>query len=95
MPKMRAFLSENQPWQALLANENVDLRELRDGEPIQLNERLSVRPFLVTHRGEYSETVGFEIASSKNATSGASEETGSKKYGSLFVCFFFVWFGLV
>jgi pyrroloquinoline quinone biosynthesis protein B len=34
---------------------------LADGVPLRLNERITVTPFLVPHRDEYSETVGFTI----------------------------------
>lgn len=64
MPRMHQFLCANEPWAALVRNENVRINEMQSGVEIRLNDRLSVRPFLVTHRGEYSETVGFEIACS-------------------------------
>jgi pyrroloquinoline quinone biosynthesis protein B len=39
----------------------VALRDLENGETVQLNERLSVTPFLVPHRQEHSEVVGYQI----------------------------------
>jgi len=62
MPRMRAFLAGNGPWDQLVRLENIELRPLAAGEPVQLGERLAVTPFLVPHRDEYSETVGFRIA---------------------------------
>jgi pyrroloquinoline quinone biosynthesis protein B len=61
MPRMRAFLSAHGPWDQLVRLENIVLRELADGVTIRLNERVSVTPFRVPHRDEYSETVGFRI----------------------------------
>jgi len=62
MPRMRAFLSAHGPWDQLVRLENIVLRELADGVTIRLNERVSVTPFRVPHRDEYSETVGFRIS---------------------------------
>jgi len=61
MPRMAAFLRENGPWSQLVRYENIELRELRAGHPVPLDERLSVTPFLVPHRQEFSEVVGFRI----------------------------------
>jgi pyrroloquinoline quinone biosynthesis protein B len=61
MPRMRSFLSSHGPWDQLVRLGNIALRELEDGVPVRLNERLRVTPFVVPHRDEYSETVGFRI----------------------------------
>jgi pyrroloquinoline quinone biosynthesis protein B len=61
MPKMRAYLGENGPWDQLVRYENIELVELADRTAVQLNSRVSVTPFLVPHRQEYSEVVGFRI----------------------------------
>ena len=61
MPRMREFLSTNGPWDQLVRLENIELRPLADGEPVRLNERIAVTPFVVPHRDEYSETAGFRI----------------------------------
>lgn len=61
MPRMVAFLSTQGPWDQLVRLENIELRPLADGVPVRLNERITVTPFLVPHRDEYSETVGFRI----------------------------------
>jgi pyrroloquinoline quinone biosynthesis protein B len=61
MPRMSAFLASNGPWSQLVRYENIALRPLEDGAPVRLNERLTVTPFLVPHRQEYSEVVGFRI----------------------------------
>lgn len=61
MPRMRAFLESQGPWDQLVRFENIVLHDLVDGVAVQLNERLRVTPFLVPHRDEYSETVGFRV----------------------------------
>lgn len=61
MPRMADFLTRNAPWSQLVARKNVQLRPLAASQEIVLTPRLKVRPFLVPHRDEFSETVGFEI----------------------------------
>jgi pyrroloquinoline quinone biosynthesis protein B len=58
---MRDYLRGNGPWSQLVRYENIALEELRDGEPVRLNERLIVTPFAVPHRQEYAEVVGYRI----------------------------------
>lgn len=61
MPQMASFLSANGPWDQLVRYKNIDLKSLSADSTIQLNERLSLTPFLVPHRQEYSEVVGYNI----------------------------------
>jgi len=61
MPRMGEFLAGNGPWSQLVAYENITLRTLEDGVPVPLNDRLTVTPFLVPHRQEFSEVVGYRI----------------------------------
>ena len=61
MPRMRDFLQHNGPWDQLIRLNNISLRPLEDGVAVQLNDRISITPFLVPHRDEYTETVGFRI----------------------------------
>ncbi len=61
MPRMAEFLRTSGPWSQLVNYSNIELREMADGESVQLNDRLSVTPFRVPHRQEYSEVVGFRI----------------------------------
>ena len=61
MPKMKTFLESNGPWNQLVALNNISINEISDKGKINLNERLSITPFLVPHRDEYSETVGYKI----------------------------------
>lgn len=61
MPRMESFLKSNGPWSQLVQLENIQLVPVRSDVKIKLNERLHVTPFLVPHRDEFSETVGFKI----------------------------------
>ena len=61
LPRMASFLTSNAPWSQLVTLRNVELRPLAAGQPVALNSRLSVTPFLVPHRDEFTETAGFEI----------------------------------
>lgn len=61
MPRMFDFLSRNGPWEQLVRLQNVTLQAMSDGIPMALNQRITVIPFLVPHRDEYTETAGFRI----------------------------------
>ena len=61
MPRMEKFLRTQGPWSQLVKLKNIALRPMRDGRAFKLNKRLRVTPFLVPHRDEFSETVGFRI----------------------------------
>ncbi len=61
MPKMKNFLEENGPWSQLVKLENINIKALRSDSTFSLNERIKIKPFLVPHRDEFSETVGYEI----------------------------------
>jgi len=62
MPRMSKFLTENGPWSQLVAHQNIELVSLQADTAIHLDEDLSITPFLVPHRDEYSETVGYLIS---------------------------------
>ena len=61
MPRMKQFLETNGPWNQLVRLNNISIQKINDNVLVQLNERLSITPFLVPHRDEYSETVGYKI----------------------------------
>ena len=61
MPKMKNFLINNGPWSQLVTNQNIAFSDLKKDNAIQLNNSLKVTPFLVPHRDEFSETVGYKI----------------------------------
>ncbi|WP_420580846.1 MBL fold metallo-hydrolase [Reichenbachiella sp.] len=62
MPKMKSFLENNGPWSQLVSLNNIELKELKNEEALTLKGMAKVAPFLVPHRDEYSETVGYHIA---------------------------------
>ena len=61
MPRMREFLASNGPWDQLVNYRNIVLQPLADEAAVTLADGLEVTPFLVPHRDEYSETVGYRI----------------------------------
>ena len=62
MPRMMNFLTDNGPWSQLVTKENIIIESLQDGVIIKINDKIKITPFLVPHRDEYSETVGFNIS---------------------------------
>ena len=65
MPRMRDYLTKNGPWSQLVNLHNITLRPLEADTTVRLSDSLLVTPFAVPHRDEYSETVGFRIASNR------------------------------
>lgn len=63
MPRMKQMLEQNAPWSQLVRLKNIAVSPLADGVKVSLNDRLSVTPFTVPHRDEFSETVGYRINS--------------------------------
>ena len=76
MPGMQDYLSSNGPWSQLVDYNNIVLRPLQHNVAVSLprnipasdlapredKSKLTVTPFLVPHRDEFSETVGYLIA---------------------------------
>ena len=61
MPRMKHFLETNGPWSQLVGLNQIRLRRMAAGQNVRLNDRIHVVPFLVPHRDEFSETVGYRI----------------------------------
>lgn len=61
MPRMRHFLLGNAPWEQLITLQQINLEKMAAGSELTLNPRIKIVPFLVPHRDEYSETVGFRL----------------------------------
>jgi pyrroloquinoline quinone biosynthesis protein B len=59
--RMGEFLRGNGPWNQLVRLGEIELRELRPGEPVALGDGVSVTPLQVPHRDEYSDTLGFLV----------------------------------
>ena len=67
MGRMSRFLTENGPWSQLVTQSNIKIFDLIDNEPYRLSNKVEVKPFIVPHRDEFSETVGFHIYGSKKS----------------------------
>ena len=67
MERMLLFLKNNAPWSQLVDIKNINLIPMVNNSIIRLNDRISVSPFLVPHRDEYSETVGYKISTSEKS----------------------------
>ena len=61
MPRMKTYIEDNGPWSQLVSIKNIELKSLYNDSTINLNKDLKVTPFLVPHRDEYTETVGYKI----------------------------------
>ena len=62
MPRMVNFLTYNGPWSQLVMKKNIVVEPLQDGAVININDQIRITPFLVPHRDEFSETIGFNIS---------------------------------
>ena len=60
MPDMANFLFSNGPWEQLVRYDNIELEPLEASVGVEV-AGLTVTPFLVPHRQEYTEVVGFSI----------------------------------
>jgi pyrroloquinoline quinone biosynthesis protein B len=58
---MAEFLKSNAPWDLLVRLQNVVLHPIQPDIPVPLGEDLTITPFLVPHRAEYTDTFGFRI----------------------------------
>lgn len=61
MPRMKTFLESNEPWGTLVRDKSIILHELHADTTVTVGSNISVTPFLVPHRDELSETVGFVV----------------------------------
>jgi pyrroloquinoline quinone biosynthesis protein B len=61
MPKMKAFLTDNGPWSQLVSLKNIMLTPLYSDSIVAISKNISIKPIVVPHRDEFSETVGFII----------------------------------
>lgn len=59
--RMAEFLRTNGPWDQLVRLRNIALQQLTPQVRVELGSGVSITPFLVPHRQEYSEVLGFRI----------------------------------
>ncbi|MEI8059300.1 MAG: MBL fold metallo-hydrolase [Ferruginibacter sp.] len=65
MPRLDSFLVHNGPWSQLVSLNNIALQQLHADSAVKLSNEITVTPFTVPHRDEFSETVGYIIASAQ------------------------------
>jgi pyrroloquinoline quinone biosynthesis protein B len=59
--RMGAFLRANGPWSLLVSNGHIALETLQADRTVEVAPGLRVTAFLVPHRDELSDTVGYRI----------------------------------
>ena len=64
---MADFLTNNGPWSLLVKLKNIVLNIIEPGQTIKLNDRISIRPLSVIHRGEYTDTLAFIVNGPKRS----------------------------
>ena len=65
MPEMSDFIQLNKAFNFLIESGNIFLELIHEDRPIKLKNNSFINPFLVPHRNEMSETVGYRIQSNK------------------------------
>ena len=58
---MESFIKNNGPWNQLVELNNIILKKITARKEIKVNNQLFIKPILVPHRDEYSETVSYQI----------------------------------
>ncbi|MDD9890669.1 MAG: MBL fold metallo-hydrolase [Gammaproteobacteria bacterium] len=66
MPRMAEYLANNGPWSQLIAFENIHINNLQADRPVHFDQ-VDITPYLVPHRDEFSETVGYRISGPQRA----------------------------
>jgi pyrroloquinoline quinone biosynthesis protein B len=61
MPKMKFFLESNGPWSQLISLKNIKIIPLIADSFVIISKNIAIKPVIVPHRDEFSETVGFVI----------------------------------
>ncbi len=61
MPKMKHFLEDNSPWQQLIDLNSISIKLLKNAKEHKLSRHLFIERFLVPHRVEFSETIGYKV----------------------------------
>jgi len=59
--RMAKYLTANGPWSQLVSRNNIDLRVLTPDTAVNLADGVRVTAFLVPHRDEFTDTVGYLI----------------------------------
>ena len=64
--KMVKYLNANRPYKDLIKNNNIRPITIEHGKTVSIDQNLTVTPFLVNHRQDYTDTVGFSIQGPNN-----------------------------
>lgn len=59
--RMATYLTSNGPWSQLVSLGNIGLQSMMPDRHVDLGDGLRVTPFLVPHRDEFTDTVGYLI----------------------------------
>jgi pyrroloquinoline quinone biosynthesis protein B len=65
MPKMKSFLKTNGPWSQLVSLQNIKIQPLTADSSIEISKNIQIKPIVVPHRDEFSETVGYIISTAR------------------------------
>ncbi len=65
MPKMQKFIENNAPWSQLVTLKNIKIMGLKADSSVEITRNISIKPMIVPHRDEFSETVGYVISTKK------------------------------
>ena len=85
MSRMKRFLETNGPWSQLVTLKNINLKLIENNKDIKIGEQLFIEPFLVPHRDEYSETVGYRIIGKEKSLAFIPDiDKWDKWHGSIF-----------
>ena len=85
MSRMKRFLETNGPWSQLVTLKNINLKLIENNKYIKIGEQLFIEPFLVPHRDEYSETVGYRIIGNEKSLAFIPDiDKWEKWHGSIF-----------
>ena len=85
MSRMKKFLETNGPWNQLVTLKNINLKLIENNKDIKIGEQLFIEPFLVPHRDEYSETVGYRIIGKEKSLAFIPDiDKWEKWHGSIF-----------
>lgn len=59
--KMIKFLNSNKPFSSLMKNRNLNPKIIEHGKSIKIDQNLTITPYLVQHRSDFTDTFGFLI----------------------------------
>ena len=83
--RMKRFLETNGPWSQLVTLKNINLKLIENNKYIKIGEQLFIEPFLVPHRDEYFETVGYLIIGNEKSLAFIPDiDKWEKWHGSIF-----------